>query len=274
MQPCSWLPGAHEVVDQLDLVVLALGGKALARALHRHVLALERLGGLHVRAHALFDLREVGLGDDGALGKLEVVVEAVLDRRPDRDLDSLIQLHHGRGEHVGGVMADQRERRRPAALGDDRDARAVGQRPRQIAHLGQVTGACATGACSVDAGLSAVQAGLSAIHTDLDRQRRARKPRPDRGRGVGAGCVVGQLQRSSVGKCDRDRQSSAESTHTGRARQRSSGGLPEGVVGERGAPHRAGARQLDERSLGGVTVGDRVVGGHDRGHLLRHQTRR
>jgi hypothetical protein len=30
-----------------------------------------------VRAHALFDRREVGLGDDDAGGELEVVVEAV-----------------------------------------------------------------------------------------------------------------------------------------------------------------------------------------------------
>ena len=42
-----------------------------------------------------------------ALGELEVVVEAVLDRRADRDLHAGIELQHRGGEHVRGVVADR-----------------------------------------------------------------------------------------------------------------------------------------------------------------------
>ena len=125
----------HEVVDQLDLVVLSLADEALARLGRRDVLALEELARLDVGAHAFFDLREVGLRDHCAFRELEVVVEAVGDRRPDRDLDAVIQLHHRRGEHVRGVVADQRERRLTALGCDDRKARAVGQRAREVAQL-------------------------------------------------------------------------------------------------------------------------------------------
>ncbi len=68
--------GAHEIVDQLDLVVLALGDEALARLRDGHVHAHEALVRLHVGAHALLDRREVGLGDADPVGELEVVVEA------------------------------------------------------------------------------------------------------------------------------------------------------------------------------------------------------
>ena len=84
-----------------------------------------------MRAHALFDRGEVGFGDGDAGRELEVVVEALLDRGADRDLDARVELDHGSGEHVGGVVADQRERLRPvAARGEDRDLRAVAQRAR------------------------------------------------------------------------------------------------------------------------------------------------
>ncbi len=174
-----------EIVDQLDLVVLALGEEALARLRDGHVLALERLGGLDVRAHALFDLREVGLGEGGPVGELEVVVEAVLDRRPDRDLDALVELHDRRGEHVRGVVADQLQGLRPVVFSEDRELRPVGQWAREVAHLGTraVVGVPTDG--------------------DLDRERGAREARPDRGGGVGAGGAVGQLERVAVGECDR-----------------------------------------------------------------------
>ena len=127
------LGGAHEVVDQLDLVVLALRHEQLASLRDGHVAALEALGGFDVRAHALFDLGEVRLGDRPVLGELEVVVEAVVDRRPDRDLDAVVELHHRRGEHVRGVVADQLEGLGTVFRGEDRDVCAVGERARQIA---------------------------------------------------------------------------------------------------------------------------------------------
>ncbi len=185
------LGGGDEVVDQLDLVVLALGEEALARLRDGHVLALERLGGLDVRAHALFDLREVRLGERGAVGELEVVVEAVLDRRPDRDLDAGVELHDRRGEHVRGVVADQLEGLRPAFLSEDGDVRPVGQWAREVAHL-----------------WTRAVVRIAQLH----RERGAREPGPDRGGGVGAGGAVGQLELLSVGEGDRHGHVGLEAT--------------------------------------------------------------
>ena len=46
-----------------------------------------------------FDRSEIGLGD--RLREVEVVVEAVLDRGPDRHLDAGIEPPHGFGKQVG-----------------------------------------------------------------------------------------------------------------------------------------------------------------------------
>ena len=80
-----------------------------------------------VLPHPLLDPREVLVGDLHALRELEVVVEAVLDRRADRDLGARIELHHGGRHHVRGVVADQVERL-GAAVRDDLDPLAVRQR--------------------------------------------------------------------------------------------------------------------------------------------------
>ena len=176
-----------EIVDQLDLVVLLLGDEALTGHGDRDVLALERLGGLHVLAHARLDRREVGLRERDPLRELEVVVEAVLDRRADRDLHARVQLHHRRRQHVRRVVAHERERVVPALLGDDRDVRAVGQRARQVAHLAAV-------------------AGLGMAHPD--GERRARESGTDRGRRVGAGGAVVERQGVAVGKVGGDRHGS------------------------------------------------------------------
>ena len=106
---------ADQVLDQLDLVVLTLAPEALDRLGHREVGALEVLVGLDVLAHLGLDALEVVLRELRALGEVEVVVEAVLDRRADRDLHARVELHHRRGEHVCGVVADEPERVRVAA---------------------------------------------------------------------------------------------------------------------------------------------------------------
>ena len=68
------------------------------------------LVGVDVLAHLLLDAVEVGVGDRDAVGELEVVVEAVLDRRADRDLHARIELHDRGREDVRGVVADDVER--------------------------------------------------------------------------------------------------------------------------------------------------------------------
>ena len=94
--------------------------------------------------------REVRVGDGDALGELEVVVEAVLDRRADRDLHARIELHHRGGQHVRGVVADELER----VVGERSVTISIGspvrQRPGEVAHLA----------------------------VDLDRERGARQPGP------------------------------------------------------------------------------------------------
>ena len=161
-----------EVLDELDLVGLLLQVEPLERLLHAHLLAHERLVGVDVGLHRRLDLGEVRVVDDDAVGEVEVVVEAVLDGGADADLHARIELEHRGGEHMSGVVANERERLLPTPVGEDLElgrVRAVlgGQRAREVAQL----------------------------TVDLDGQRCARQPRPDGRGGVGArGAVVeGQL---------------------------------------------------------------------------------
>ena len=163
-----------QILDELDLVVLALAAEALERLLDRDVLARERLVGGDVLAHLRLDGLEVGVGEADAVGEVEVVVEAVLDRRPDGDLHARVEVHDRRGEHVGGVVADEVERVLPAAIGDDLQ-RLVGlQRLREVAQLAVL----------------------------LDGQGGARQPRADRSGGVGAAGALGKLERRAIGEGD------------------------------------------------------------------------
>ena len=165
---------ADQVLDELDLVVLALLAEALERLRDRHVLARERLVGGDVLAHLRLDRLEVGVGEADAVGEVEVVVEAVLDRRPDRDLHPRVELHDRGGEHVRGVVADEIEGVLAAAIGDDLE-RLVGlERQREVAQLPVL----------------------------LDGQRGARQSRPDGRGGIGAARPFGELERRAIGKRD------------------------------------------------------------------------
>jgi hypothetical protein len=165
--------GAYEVLDELDLVGLALAREALQRLADRDVLAPERLVGLDVLAHALLDGRQVGVGQGDAVGELEVVVEAVGDRRADRDPHPGIELHDRRGEHVRGVVADELERLR-RALRDDLQLRAVRERGAEVAQL----------------------------PVDLDGQRRPRQTGADGRRRVRAGRALVEVETGPVRKRD------------------------------------------------------------------------
>ena len=95
-------------VDELDLVRLALGlepraGLVGGRRLARPLAALGELA-LDLRLDPL----EVGLGD--RLGEVEVVVEAVVDRRADGDLHARVEPPDGLGEQVRARMAQHLER--------------------------------------------------------------------------------------------------------------------------------------------------------------------
>src|SRR6266702_6637899 len=72
------------LVHELDLVRLALLLEPLPRLLARDLLSLPLPALGEFALNLLLDAREVLLRD--RLGKVEVVVEAVLDRWPDRDI--------------------------------------------------------------------------------------------------------------------------------------------------------------------------------------------
>ena len=167
---------ADQVLDELHLVVLALAAEALDRRVDGQLGAHERLVGGDVLAHLVLDAREVVLRDRRALGELEVVVEAVLDGRADGDLHARIELHHRRGEHVGGVVADEPERVGVAvAGGDDLQLVALVQRHREV-----------------------VQAVADHAHAE----RGLGQAGTDRGSGVGPGRAVGEVEGGAVGEAD------------------------------------------------------------------------
>ena len=85
----------------------------------RQLAALERLVGLDVLGHPLLDPGQVLLAR-AAVRELDVVVEAIGDRRPDRDLRVGPEVEHRLGQHVSGVVANQLQRL-GALSGDDLD---------------------------------------------------------------------------------------------------------------------------------------------------------
>ena len=119
-------------VDELDLVRLALDGEALARLVARDLLALPLAALGELAADLLLDPLEVGLVD--RLRELEVVVEAVLDRRADGDLHARIEPPHRLGEQVRRRVAEDVERVRVVAVArrEDLDLAAVRERQPQV----------------------------------------------------------------------------------------------------------------------------------------------
>ena len=123
-----------QVFDQLDFVVLALFAEDRHCFVYRQVATLELLVGLDVAAHCLFDRRQLSVGDPDVLGKLEVVITAVVDRRADGDLGAGVELLYGGCHHMGGVVADHFQTFRVAG-GDDCDLLTIADRSTQVAYF-------------------------------------------------------------------------------------------------------------------------------------------
>ena len=90
---------AFRGVDELDLVGLALGFEIPLRLLGADDLAAPRAALRKLALDLLLDALERVLAD--RLLELEVVVEAVLDRRADRDLRARVKTADRLGEEVG-----------------------------------------------------------------------------------------------------------------------------------------------------------------------------
>ena len=99
---------SFRALGELDLVRLVLCPKALDRLVARNLLSNPDAPFLDLPAHLVLDRFEIGFRD--RLRELEVVVEAVRDRRPDRNLDAGIEPHRGLREQVRGRMPKDVER--------------------------------------------------------------------------------------------------------------------------------------------------------------------
>ena len=104
-----------DVVEQLDLVVLALRLEPAPGVLAAHHLAAKRLVRRDDLGHAGLDPLQI-LGMERLVAR-EVVVEPVLDRRADGHLGARVQILDRLGHDVGAVMAQDRQRR--LVLGPD-----------------------------------------------------------------------------------------------------------------------------------------------------------
>jgi hypothetical protein len=161
-------------VDQLDLVRLAVVREARSRLVTADLRPLPRPALRDLAPDLVLDRREVGLVD--RLGELEVVVEAVLDRRPDRDLDPGMEPANRLGEKVRGGVTEHGQRLRVVAIArrEDLERRTLGKRKPEVAGL--------------------------AVHPGENRL--LRELRPDRAGSVERTRPVGELERRAVGKRD------------------------------------------------------------------------
>ncbi len=160
-----------QLADPLELerVVgeLLVGGGAV------HLVPDKRIVGLRHLGHPRLDLLEV-LGREGTR-HLEVVVEALVDRRAEPDAGRREDLAHRRGHDVRRGVAQHVERL-AIPLGEDRDRRIAADREHEVAH-GAV---------------------------DPDRHRRLGEPRPDRLGDLAPGDPGGILPHAAVGQGQAD----------------------------------------------------------------------
>ena len=122
----------RQALDDLGLVELALVLEERDRLVPVPDLAADRLVALDDLAHAPLDLLEV-LGREGRRAG-EIVVKAVLDRRPDGHLGVGVELLDRLGHDVGGVVANDLERI-VMVTGDDLDPGVIDDRAREIPKL-------------------------------------------------------------------------------------------------------------------------------------------
>ncbi len=97
----------EQVVDDLDLERLIALDQRGARRLRGLLAELERVVGRDRFAHPLLDLRQVVRRQRSR--QQEVVVEPVLDHRPDAELGAREEVEHRLGQHVRRAVAHRTE---------------------------------------------------------------------------------------------------------------------------------------------------------------------
>ncbi len=120
------------VVDLLDdLAFVRMVGEELQPFGCRGLTPFEGLVGLDDLAHPGVDAFQVVVGERGAVGQVEVVVEAVLDGGSDGEVGARPQVEHGLGQHVGRGVPQGLDAQ-IVAVGDQLDHGAVGERPVEV----------------------------------------------------------------------------------------------------------------------------------------------
>ncbi len=97
----------HFVVGKLlePLQLEGVVGEELPSLLLGDLPALEGEVLLHHLAHLGFDALEIFWGE--GLGNVEIVIEALVDGRPESDAGGGDQLPHSRGQHVGRGVSQE-----------------------------------------------------------------------------------------------------------------------------------------------------------------------
>ena len=157
------LAGAH-LLD--DLALVRLVGEHVERGVVGDLVAHEALVALDDLAHLASDAPEVVVAEGLAVGELEVVVEAVGDRGPDRVLRAREQVGDGLGEHVRGRVAQHLA----AVVGVGRDDLRAWRR-------GRAGGSGSTHSPSALAATAALARPLADRRRDVGRRRARRGTR-------------------------------------------------------------------------------------------------
>ena len=125
-----------QFLGPFGLEAFAFGGPLGDQRLAAPDLAAERLVGADDGAHRLLDGGQIVHAERlAAVGRLDVVIEAVVGRRAEGDLRAGEERLHRFGQHVGIVMARQFERIGFVARGDQREACIALERPGEIAQF-------------------------------------------------------------------------------------------------------------------------------------------
>jgi hypothetical protein len=171
-----------DALDDLDLVRLAALAKEADRLGLGQILALDRLRGAGQLTHRRLDLLEIVRGE-GAV-ELEIVIEAVLDRRADRQLGAGEEPFDRLGHQVRGAVAEDL-----AAVGrverQRLDGGVAGQRRAQVArppvHLEPDRSRPGRGVQALDDGERGHTARVSLLGPVRERQGNLSRHLPARG---------------------------------------------------------------------------------------------
>ena len=123
---------ARDLVDDFELVRFIF--EKTSGLLDRNLVAVEGLIGFHQLAHTILDRLQIIVGKGLSVRQVEVVVEAVFDRRTDRKGGAGVQIEDRLSHQVRRRMA-QRFKTEVIAVGNQRYLRTVAKRNIEVHSL-------------------------------------------------------------------------------------------------------------------------------------------